>query len=60
MVCCPGNIICTALVDHDANIRCDKCVAPVCSECPNNIFQKKPEMPAVALTNDMMIYDAPE
>ena len=60
LFCCPEEIICNLLSNHDATLCCDECEAPICKESSEQFFPKKPEMPAAALTNGMTIYYAPE
>ena len=59
VLCCPEDLICEADVEHDPLTCCERCVAPVCTECSKQLFQRKPQMPPAALANDMMIYYAP-
>ena len=60
MLLCPEDVTCSALCKHSVDECCDECEAPICNECMGTLKQRKPEMPAAALTNDMMTYSPPK
>ena len=58
LLCCPEDVQCPGVngTHHSKNECCDKCVAPVCRECWNNLAAPKPKLPPSSLSNDMMIF----
>ena len=60
IVCCPEDIVCSATRSHDAQMWCDTFSASECNDCRRALQRREPEMPAAALSNDMMGYHAPE
>ena len=39
---------------------CDKCVAPVCTECSIDLKSAKPKLPPSSIANDMMVFYPPK
>ena len=60
---CPEDVQCVRLGDapqcHSSKVCCEQCRAPICRECADCIFARKPSVPPAGLSNDMMIYYAP-
>ena len=61
-LCCPEDVQCSNLEnkEHSKKDCCEKCVAPVCRECFDNVADAKPKLPPSSLANDMMIFYPPK
>ena len=61
-LCCPEDVECPGVdgVHHSKHDCCEKCVAPVCSDCKFDLQQPTPKLPPSSLSNDMLIFYPPK
>ena len=59
ILCCPEDKRCGSRKHRNDKDLCQQCEMPCCNECWEALHRQRPQMPAPALTNDMMIFYAP-
>ena len=61
LLCCPEDRVCgKKTCQSGSRCWCQDCTVPVCRECMGHLNRRTPCMPPAALTNDLMIFYAPE
>lgn len=56
MLRCPEDRCCSDPECLRGSACCVACMAPLCSDCKEDLGSRSPKMPAAELVNDMMIY----
>ena len=61
-LCCPEDVQCLGAdgFQHRKTECCEKCVAPICSQCKQSLSERTPKLPPASLANDMMIFYPPK
>ena len=62
LLCCPEDVQWPGVdgIHHDKTECCEKCLAPICTECRNSLSESTPKLPRSSLANDMMIFYPPK
>ena len=59
MLCCPEDTKCRRRCTGTPQL-CGDCEVPVCSYCARFVLSEEPSLPPAALSNDLMVFYAPE
>ena len=61
VMCCPEDRICSDKACVQGKMICAQCEVPLCAQCRDDVYQERgPVLPPAALSNDMMVFYAPE
>ena len=61
VMCCPEDRKCSRDSCKSGRVICNECQIPLCAQCRGHVYQEPaPALPPAALSNDMMVFYAPE